>query len=113
MEFNQHSLSLGRINLCFFYPNDLNHTSKLFDKFLIDSRRKIQNYTTTRHIKLQDFPDGKILKVNRRNNSIHYRVYQKDQTVRFETELKHRQTKLVRDYLFQNQFADFEHKLVI
>lgn len=54
----------------------------------MDSRSQIQNYTTTRQIRLQDFPDGKILKVNRRNNSVHYRVYQKDQRVRFEIELK-------------------------
>lgn len=42
-------------------------------------------------------------KVNRRNNSVHYRVYQKGQKVCFEIELKHRQTKLVQDYLFDNQ----------
>ena len=90
MKFNQHRLNLGRIDLCFSHSNDLNHTSKSFDVFLVDSRSKIQNYTTTRHIRLQDFPDGKILKVNRRNNSIHYRVYQKEQSVRFEIELKHR-----------------------
>lgn len=53
-----------------------------------------------------------MLKVNRRNNSRHYRVYQKDKTVRFELELKHRQTKLVQDYLFQNQLDMFEHYLV-
>ena len=81
LKFNQHSLTLGRIDLCFSHSNDLNHTSKSFDGFLVDSRNKIQNYTTTRHIRLQDFPDGKILKVNRRNNSVHYRVYQKDQSV--------------------------------
>lgn len=74
LKFNQHSLNLGRIDLCFSHSNDLNHTSKSFDRFLVDSRSKIQNYTTTRHIRLQDFPDGKILKVNRRNNSVHYRV---------------------------------------
>jgi hypothetical protein len=113
LKFNQHSLNLGRIDLCFSHPNDLNHTSKSFNGFLVDSRSKIQNYTTTRHIRLQDFPDGKILKVNRRNNSVHYRVYQKDQSVRFEIELKHRQTKLVQDYLFQNQLDIFEHQLVI
>jgi hypothetical protein len=73
----------------------------------VDSRSQIQNYTTTRHIRLQDFPDEKILKVNRRNNSVHYIVYQKDQRVRFEIELKHRQTKLVQDYLFQNQLNIF------
>jgi hypothetical protein len=54
-----------------------------------------------------------MLKVNRRNNSRHYRVYQKDKTVRFELELKHRQTRLVQDYLFQNQLDVFEHYLVI
>ena len=79
----------------------------------MDSRSQIQNHTTTRHIKLEDFPDGKMLKVNRRNNSRHYRVYQKNETVRFELELKHRQTKLVQDYLFKNQLDVFEHQLVI
>ena len=55
----------------------------LFHAFLVDSRTQIQNHTNTKHIRLQDFPDGKILKINRRNNSLHYRVYQKDQRVRF------------------------------
>lgn len=54
-----------------------------------------------------------MLKVNRRNNSRHYRVYQRDESVRFELELKHRQTKLVQDYLFENQLDVFEHQLVI
>jgi hypothetical protein len=113
LKFDQQTLSLGRVDLCFSRPNDLNHTSKVFDAFLVDSRSQIQNHTTTRHIRLQDFPDGKILKVNRRNNSVHYRVYQKDQRVRFEIELKHRQTKLIQDYLFQNQLDIFEQQLVI
>ena len=101
------NLSLGRIDLCFSRPNDFTHTTKSFDRFLVNSRSKIQNHTNTRHIRLQDFPDGKILKVNRRNNSVHYRVYQKDKRVRFEIELKHRQTKLVQDYLFDNQLDVF------
>ena len=54
-----------------------------------------------------------MLKVNPTNNSSHYRVYQKDETLRFELELKHRQTKLVQDYLFQNQLDMFEHLLVL
>ena len=107
LKFDEGSLSLGRIDLCFSGLNDFNDISKSFDGFLVDSRNQIQNHTTTRHIRLQDFPDGKILKVNRRNNSVHYRVYQKDQRVRFEIELKHRQTKLVQDYLFQNQLDIF------
>ena len=113
LRMNQHTLSLGRIDLCFSRPNDLSHTSRSFDAFLVDSRRQIQNHTNTKHIKLQDFPNGKMLKVNRRNNSRHYRVYQKDETARFELELKHRQTKLVQDYLFENRLDVFEHQLVM
>lgn len=108
-----HTLSLGRIDLYFCRTNGFNDTIQSFDAFLVDSRTQIQNHTTTRHIRLQDFPDGKVLKVNRRNNSLHYRVYQKDQGVRFELEFKHRQTKLVQNYLFNNQLDIFENKLVL
>ena len=79
----------------------------------MDSRSQIQEHTNTKYIKLQDFPNGKMLKVNRRNNSRHYRVYQKNEIVRFELELKYRQTRLVQDYLFENQLDMFEHQLVI
>ena len=112
-KLDQRSLSLGRIDLCFSRTNDSNNITKSFDAFLVDSRSQIQNHTTTRHIKLDDFPNGKILKINRRNNSFHYRVYQKDEDVRFELEFKHRQTKLVQDYLFHNQFDIFEQQLVL
>jgi hypothetical protein len=78
LRVDPNNLSLGRINLCFSRPNDFNYTIKSFDEFLVNSRSQIQNHTNTHHIRLQDFPDGKILKVNRRNNSVHYRVYQKD-----------------------------------
>lgn len=49
-----------------------NIVERTFDAFLIASRSQIQTTTTTRYIKLQDFPSGKMLKVNRRNNSLHY-----------------------------------------
>jgi hypothetical protein len=56
-----------------------------------------------------------MLKVNWRNNSRHYRVYQKDQSVTFwyvlNLNLKHRQTKLVQ--VFKNQLDVFEYQLVI
>ena len=113
LKFDGYALNLGRIDLCFSRPNPLNHRSKSFDSFLVDSRTQTQNYTNSRHIRLQDFPDGKFLKVNRKNNSIHYRVYQKNEGVRFELELKHRKTTLAQDYLFQNKLSDFEALLVM
>ena len=113
LKFEEHTLSLGRIDLCFSKPNAWSQTNKSFDVFLVDSRSQIQYCTNTKYIKLQNFPNGKMLKINRRNNSRHYRVYQKDETVRFELELKHRQTKLVQDYLFENQLDVFEHQLAM
>lgn len=72
LKFENHTLSLGRIDLCFSRPNDWNHTTKSFDDFLVGSRSQIQDHTSTKYIKLQNFPNGKMLKVNRRNNSRHY-----------------------------------------
>lgn len=112
LRLDGHRLSLGRIGLCFSRPNDSSHTIKLFDEFLVNSRKQIQDKTNTRYIKLQDSTNGKILKVNRRNNSVHYIIYKKDQKVRFEIELKHQQTKLVQDYLFNNRLDIFEHELI-
>ena len=106
---NNQTLSLSRFDLCYYRSNDSNDTIELFDKFLVDSRSKIQNSTNTRHITLKNSPEGKILKVNRRNNALHYRVYEKDSRTRFELELKHRQTKSVQDYLFSNHLDQFEH----
>ena len=63
LKFEEHILSLGRIDLYFFRTNGPNDTIKSFDAFLVDSRNQIQDHTTTRHIKLQDFPDGKIILV--------------------------------------------------
>ena len=51
--------------------------------------------------------------MNRINNSLNYRVYQKNQSVCFGIELKYRETKLVQAYLFQNQLDLFEYQLVI
>ena len=62
LKFDQQTLSLGRIDLCFSLPNELSHTSKSFDNFLVDSRSHIQDHTNTKYIKLQDFPKGKMLK---------------------------------------------------
>lgn len=59
LKFDEDSLNLGRIDLCFSRPNDCSHTSKSFDAFLVDSRSQIQDHTNTKYIKLQDFPNGK------------------------------------------------------
>lgn len=97
LSVDQNALNLGRIDLCYSQPNVFNSDKELFDAFLVDSRDQVLTKTKSRHIKLQDFPDGKVLKVNRRNNALHYRAYQKNKTIRFELELKHHKAKSVQD----------------
>jgi len=109
---NQHTLTLSRIDICYSQANITNDELRNFDTFLINCRGYIDDHTTTKYTKLENFPDGKMLKVNRRNNSVHYRIYQKNQNVRFELELKYRQVRLVQNYLFNNQINIFENKLV-
>jgi hypothetical protein len=76
------------INLCFSRPNEFTNAIESVDTFSIDSRSQIQNNITTCSIKLQDFSLGKMLKINLRNNDLHYRVCQKHQLIRFELEFK-------------------------
>ena len=41
LKFEEHNLSLGRIDLCFSLINESSQRSKSFDKFLVDSRSHI------------------------------------------------------------------------
>lgn len=50
--------------------------------------------------------------MNLRSNGVHFRIYQKNENVRFELELKHRETKSIPDYFFNNPFNVFEDLLV-
>ena len=47
LKFDEYSLSLGGIDLCFSHLNDLHHTSKSFDGFLVDSPNQIQRLLVT------------------------------------------------------------------
>lgn len=49
LKFDQKTLSLGRIDLYFSRTNNFSDTVKSFDAFLVDSRTKIQNYTSICH----------------------------------------------------------------
>ena len=110
---DEYTLNLGRIDLCFSRTNHLNDTIDSLDAFLVASRNRVDKQKKSRYFKIEDFPGGKMLKVNRRNNAIHYRVYLKDENVRFELELKHAQTRSVQDYLFNNELEVFEDQLVL
>ena len=110
---DKYPINLGRIDLCFCRTNNINDTIESLDAFLVSSRDKVKKQKKSRYFKLEDFPSGKMLKVNRRNNGLHYRVYKKGESVRFELELKHGQTRLLQDFLFNNEFDVFENQLVI
>jgi hypothetical protein len=112
LNVNKNSIKIGRLDLVFVQKN-LCLDTNLFDLFLLDCRSHILKTTFTKHVKLYDYPDGKMLKVNRRNNSNHYRIYQHQNDIRFELELKNRSMRVVEELLFSEQFVGFEHKLTL
>ena len=118
--FDLTTTDLARFDLYYTYnndkTNDFTHTTESFYEFLVDSRRHILKHTNTRYAFLT--PDGKALKINRRSNPLHFRVYEKDEKyktkpVRFELEITKRQAQSLQDYFFNNQFETFEHKVTL
>ena len=99
---------LARVDLA-YNNSETTYTAQSFETFLLDSQFHIKESTNTRYVFIS--PDGKLLKINRRTNPLHYRVYQKDQSVRFELEISKTQTRSVQEYFFHNQFEIFEHQL--
>jgi len=115
--FDLHHLTLSRLDLSYFRKDsgkkNTSDQNKHVEFFMQKCCQKIHTKSKRRHASWSRSSKGLILKIGNRQSPNYYRVYQKDQKVRFEIELKHRQTKLVQDYLFQNQLDVFEDQLVI
>ena len=106
-------LYLTRLDICYSRINQLDDSDCIFDNFLLECRKKILENTKTKNVILQNnFSLGKILKVNKRTNSQYYRIYQTQNTTRFELELKSRQLKNIGKLLFNNEFQQFEMVIV-
>jgi len=103
--------SLGRFDICYFREHELANSNEGLDSFLVHSRSKILRDTNTRHINLVNNVTGKLLRINRRDNAKYYRVYETNNGLRFELEIKKRNACKIQKDLFGNHIEKFEHEL--
>lgn len=105
--FDLDSTNLGRIDLC--YDRELNSTDRDPHLFLENSCQTINEKNDKRHAKISE--DGNILWIGKRSSSNYYRVYQKQNGLQFEPELKNQLVKSFQKFLMDNSFQQFEHNL--
>lgn len=109
--FPSSSLRLTHFDLCYqLIKNDF-FDSRELDDFLIQSRRRTLDFTTTRNVKLINGSTGVILRINKRSNLRYVRVYETPTSIRFELESKNLALKNVADFLLNYQFDVFESRL--
>ena len=76
-----------------------------------NSCQKILAKSKRKHASWSRNSKGLLLKIGSRSSSNHYRVYQKNNSVEFELEIKNKVVKSFQDFLFTGQTEKFEHKL--
>ena len=102
------NIKIGRIDIQFIRPNKTNETD--VNEFLEKSLQVCKDGIPQR----DENDDIQTLAISKREYASYRRIYKykMDSALKFELEFKHRQTKLVQDYLFCDQLSIFEHELV-
>ena len=91
--------------------SELGMANQNFEFFLNSCHEKILQNSRTKHIKYSRNKKGFILKVGSRKSPNYYRVYENNQEVRFELEMKSSRVQSVQDFLFSHQIPEFEQIL--
>lgn len=109
-------VNLVRIDLCYtreILEDDSDHCQ--IRDYLEKSFQKVQE--TGKWVSLDwsvkpTSAKSKIFRVGRRGNSQVFRIYVRDEFIRYETKFQKRQTRLVQDLFLNLQFTEFEQKLI-
>ena len=104
-------LTLNRVDLCYSKTKKDIDTIQSFELFLTSCHEKILQNSRTKHIKYSRNKKGFILKVGSRKSPNYYRVYENNQEIRFELEMKSSRVQSVQDFLFSHQIPEFEQIL--
>ena len=102
-------LTLNRIDLCYSKTKKDIDTTQSFESFLKNCHEKILQNSRTKYIQYNRNKKGFILKVGSRKSPNYYRVYENNQKIRFELEMKNSRVQSVQDFLFNGQIPEFEH----
>jgi hypothetical protein len=104
-------LRLNRVDLCYSKTKKDTDTNQSFESFLNSCHEKILQNSRTKSIQYDRNEKGFILKIGSRRSPNYYRVYENNQEIRFELEMKSSRVQSVQDFLFNHQIPEFEHIL--
>ena len=103
--------SLGRIDLHYFRKSKINDQSDQLENFMDKCCQRIRAKSKRRKAKWELESNGLVLRIGNRSSSNYYRVYQKQNGLKFELELKNQLVKSFQKFLMDNSFQQFEHNL--
>ena len=86
-------------------------TNQSFESFLNRCHEKILQNSRTKYIQYDRKKKGFILTIGSRRSPNYYRVYENNQQIWFELEMKSSRVQSVQDFLFNHQIPEFEHIL--
>jgi len=104
-------LTLNRVDLCYSKTKKNIYTTQSFESFLNSCSEKILQNSRTKYVQYNRNKKGFILKTGSRKSPNYYRVYENNQEIRFELEMKHSRVQSVQDFLLNGQIPEFEQIL--
>jgi len=111
--FDLRYTSLSRFDLYYLRKSQISETHDQVAIFMEQSCQKIFTKSKRRKAKWGRETKGFILRIGGRTSSNYYRVYETNQGLKFELELKNELVKSFQKFLFDNNIEVFEHKLTL
>ena len=103
--------SLGRIDLHYFRKSKITDQSDQLENFMEKCCQRIRLKSKRRKAKWELESNGLVLRIGNRSSSNYYRVYQKQNGLQFELELKNQVVKSFQKVLMDNSLQEFEDNL--
>lgn len=97
--------------MCYSKQTKEIETNQSFESFLESCHAQILQKSNIKHVHYDRNDKGFILKVGARKSPNYYRIYQDNQEIRFELEIKHTRVQTVQHLLFDGQIQEFEESL--
>lgn len=103
--------SLGRIDLHYFRESRVNDQSDQLENFMEKCCQRIRAKSKRRKAKWGLESNGLVLRIGNRSSFNYYRVYQKQNGLQFELEIKKQLVKPFQKFLMDDSSQQFEHNL--
>jgi hypothetical protein len=110
--FDKQKISLGRFDLCYFREIKINDQTEQLEIFLSNCMSKLVKKSKKNNINYDRGTKGYILRIGNRKSSNFYRIYQTENGLRFELEIKKKQIQQFSELLLVNRIEEFEEKLI-